>query len=83
MNNAGRTMEKLKYRIGVRLVNNGKNYLKCLSKLNINMKINIWQCLIIIRNSKVTLKLNELVHVGMSILDLSGLLINEFHYDEI
>ena len=47
------------------------------------MKINIWQCLIIIRNSKVTLKLNKLVHVGMSILDLSGLLINEFHYDEI
>ena len=34
MNNAGRTMEKLKDRIGVRHVNNRKNYLKCKSKPN-------------------------------------------------
>ena len=39
--------------------------------------------LITIRKSKVTLTLNKPVYVRMCILDLSKVLIYEFHYDQI
>ena len=39
--------------------------------------------LVAIRNSKLALKLNEPAYIGMWILELSKVLMNEFHYDYI
>ena len=71
MNNAvnGKTMENLRNRIDVKLVNNEKYNLKCTSKLsNISYKI---------------FDNNLVVYIGMCILELSKVLMYEFHYDYI
>ena len=39
--------------------------------------------LVAIRNSKLALKLNEPAYIGMWILELSKVLMYEFHYDYI
>ena len=39
--------------------------------------------LVVIRKSKVTLTLNKPAYVGMSILELSKVLMYEFHFDYI
>ena len=71
MNNAvnGKTKENLRNRIDVKLVNNEKDNLKCTSKLsNISYKI---------------FDNNLVVYIGMCILELSKVLMYEFHYDYI
>ena len=39
--------------------------------------------LVVIRKNKVTLKLNKPAYTGMSILELSKVLMHRFHYDSI
>ena len=39
--------------------------------------------LVMIHKSKLALKLNKPTYMGMRILDLSKVLINEFHYNSI
>ena len=53
---------------------------KRLFKMDIKTKLYFT---IAIRKSKVTLKSNELAYAGMYILDLSKLLICQFHYDYV
>ena len=69
------TMEK---RIAVKLVNNEKDYLKCFMSYKI-----FDNNLVAILKSKVSLKLNKPVYVGMCILELSKVLVYKFHYDYI
>ena len=85
MNNAvyGKTMESLWNRIDVKLVNNEKYYLKWTSKPSYmsqkifdNYLASIWIC-------KVTLTLKKSAYVDMCVLDLSKVLMYEFHYDYI
>ena len=76
-------MENLRSRIDVRLENNEKDYLKCSSKPSyISHKI-FDNNLVAIRKSKVALKLNKPAYIGMCILELSKILMYEFHYDYI
>ena len=85
MNNAvyGKTMENLKNRIDVKLVSNKKDYLKWTSKPSY-MSYKIFDNeLVTIRKSKITAILKKPVYVGMCILDLSRVLMYEFHYDYI
>ena len=73
MNNAifGETMEKLRNRIDVKLVNNEKDYLKCKSKPSyMSLKI-FGNNLLVICKSKLALKLNKPAYIGMCILELS------------
>ena len=44
---------------------------------------NIWQQFVAIRKSKITLKLYKSAYIGMCILDLTKILMYEFHYDYI
>ena len=70
-------MENLRNRIDVRLVKNEKDYIKCTSK-----PAQIFDNdLVVIRKSKVALKLNKPAYIGMCILELSKVLMYEFHYD--
>ena len=78
MNNAiyGKTMGNLKNRIDVKLVNNEKHYLKRTSK-PICMSHKIFENnLVVIRKSKLALKLGKPVSIGMCILDLSKVCTN-------
>ena len=71
------------WEIDERLVNNEKDYLKCTSKPSyVSHKIFV-NNLVVIRQSKVALKLNKPAYIGMRILESSKILIYEFHYDYI
>ena len=75
----GKTMKNLTNRTDITLVSNKKDYLKWTSKPSyISQKI--YMDLIAIRESKITLKLNRQVYVGMCILYLSKVLLYDLHY---
>ena len=85
MNNAiyGKTMEKLRNRIDVKLIKNEKDYLKFTLKLSY-MSYKIFDNnLVAIHKSKLALKLNKPAYIGMWILELSKVLMFEFHCDYI
>ena len=83
MNSAvfGKTMENLRNRIDVKLVNNEKDYLKCTSKPSYMLHKIFDNNLVAIRKGKVSLKLNKPAYIGMYILESSKVLMYEFHYD--
>ena len=76
-------MERLKIRIDVKLVNNKNDYLKCTSKPSYMSHKIFDNNLVAIRKSKLTLKLKKPAYVPMCILELSKVLMYEFHYDYI
>ena len=76
-------MENLRSRIDVGLENNEKDYLKCSSKPSYMSHKIFDNNLVAIRKSKVSLKLNKPAYIGMCILELSKILMYEFHYDYI
>ena len=79
----GKTMENLRKRITVKLVNNSKDYVRCISKPSfISQKI-LSQNFVAIPEVKTVLTLNKPIYVGFSILDLSKLLMYKFHYKYI
>ena len=63
MNNAiyGKTMENLRNRIDVKLVNNEKDYLKCISKPSYMPRKIFDNNLVAIRKNKLALKLTKLL----------------------
>ena len=85
MNNSvfGKTMENLRKRISAKLVNNSKDYVRCISKsIFISQKI-FSKHFVAIHEIKPVLILNKRIYIGFSILDLSKLLMYEFHYKDI
>ena len=85
MNNAisGKEMENLRNRIDVKLVNNEKDYLKCASKSNYMSHKIFGNNLVAICKSKLASKLNKSAYIGMCVLELSKVLMYEFHYDYV
>ena len=82
MNNSvfGKTMENLCKRVDVRLVTNEK---KLTAKPTyVSSKI-FYEDLMAVHKVKETLTLNRLAYVGMCILDLSKMLMYDFHYNYI
>ena len=77
----GKTVENLRNRVDVKLVNNEKEYLKCSSKQSYMSHKTFDNNLKAIRTSKVSLKLNTRAYITIGILELSKVLIYEFHYD--
>ena len=75
------TLENL--RINVRLVSNEKYYLKWTSKSSYIPQKLFDNDLVAIRRSTVRLTLNKPAYIGICILDLSKVLMCEFHYDYI
>ena len=85
MNNStsDKTMEYLRKRIKVRLVNNVGNYKKYINKPSF-----VWQkvfnkSFVAIQEIKPVLTLDKPIYIVFSILDLSKYLIYEFHYKYI
>ena len=81
MNNSvfGKTMENLRKRISFKLVNNAKDYVKYISKPSFDSQKIVSKNFVSIHELKPVLTLNKPIYVGFSILDLSKLLIYEFH----
>ena len=65
----------------IELLSNKKGYLKWTTKLSYKSRKIFDNDLVAIRKSKVTLMLNKPAYIGMCILELSKVLIYEFHYD--
>ena len=85
MNNSvfGKTMENLRKRISVKLITNAKDYVKCIRKLSfVSLKL-LSENFVAIHKIKPFLILNKPIYVRFSILDLSKLLMYEFHYKYI
>ena len=85
MNNAmyEKTMENVKIRIDVKLVNRGNNYLKRISKLSYMSQKIFDNNFVAIRKIKLALKLNKPAYIGMCMLELSKVLMYEFYYNYI
>ena len=64
-------MENLRNRIDVKLVNNEKDYLKCISKPSYMLHKIYDNNLVVLRKSKLVLKLNKPAYIGMCILEFS------------
>ena len=85
MNNSvfGKTMENLRKTISAKLIDNYKDYVRCVSQPNfISQKI-FSKNLVAIHQIRPVLILNKPIYVGFSILDLSKLLMYKFHYEHI
>ena len=85
MNNSvyGKTMENLRKRINVRLIISAKDYRKYVSKTRFVSQKIFSENFVAIHETKSVLTLNKPIHVRFSILDLSKLLMHEFHYNYI
>ena len=85
MNNSvfGKTMENIRKRVDVRLVTDEKKLVKMAAKPTyVSSKI-FNKNLVAVHKIKETLTLNRPAYVGMCILDLSKVLLYDFHYNYI
>ena len=73
----------MRNRINVKLANNEKDYLKYTSKPSYTSHKIFDNNLVVIHKSKLALKLKKPAYIGMCILELSKVLMYEFHYDYI
>ncbi len=84
-NNAvyGKTMENVRNRVNVSLVTDVKKANKFYKKPHFKRDTHFSENLVAIHMEKTTVKLDKLIYIGVSILELSKTLMYEFHYDYI
>ena len=75
------TMENLRKRINVRLVNNAKDYKRYVSKPSFGSQNFFRKDLVIIHEIKRVLTHDKPIYVGLSILNLSKILMHDYHYN--
>ena len=85
MNNSvfGKTMENIRNRVNVKLVNSGEQFKKLASKPNYESRKIFNENLVSVHMKKTSLTMNKPVYLGMSILDLSKIIMFDFHYQYI
>ena len=85
MNNSifGKTMANIRNRVDIRLVTNEKDSKKLTSKPNYQHRTIFCEKLIAIHMKKPKLVFDKPVYLGMSILDISKILMYDFHYKYI
>ena len=85
MNNSvfGKTMENIRNRVDIKLVNNKKQAEKLSAKPNFKHCNIFSEDLVAIHMKKMKLVFNKPVYLGMCILDLSKTLMYDFHYNFI
>ena len=79
----GKTIENLRKRINVRLVNNEKGFLKCTSRPTYITHKSFDEDYAAIHEIKSVLILNKPVDIGFTVLDLSKWQMYDFHYNFI
>ena len=85
MNNSvfGKTMENLRNRVDVRLVNTKEKLRKLVAKPNFKSRKIFNENLVSVHMSKTRLLMNKPIYLGMCILDLSKIIMYDFHYNYI
>ena len=85
MNNSvfGKTMENIRRHRNIKLVNNKEEYLKTVMKPNFKSGTLLGDDLMGCEMGKVKVVMNKPVYLGQAILDLSKIIMYEFHYDYI
>ena len=85
MNNSvfGKTMENIRNRVNVKLVDAGEQFKKLAAKPNYNGRKIFNENLVSVHMKKTSLTMNKPVYLGMSILDLSKTVMYDFHYKYI
>ena len=77
----GKTMENLRKRVNVKLVNNGEDYVKGVSRPTFVSQKILSGNLVAIHRVRPVLTLNKPICVGFCVLELSKLFIYDFHYN--
>ena len=86
MNNSvfGKTMENIRNRVNVKLVNTKEKLRKLVAKPNLKSPPKIFsENLVSVHMKKTSLTMNKPVYLGMCILDLSKTIMYDFHYNYI
>ena len=85
MNNSvfGKTMENIRNRVNVKLVNSEDKFKKLVAKPNFLSQKIFNENLVSVHMKKTSLTMNKPVYLGMCILDLSKTLMFDFHYNYI
>ena len=85
MNNSvfGKTMENIRNRVDVKLVNTEEKLRKLVAKPNFRSQKIFSENLISVHMKKTSLTMNKPVYLGMCILDLSKTIMYDFHYNYI
>ena len=83
MNNAvfGKTMENIRKHKDIKLVTNEKAYLRNVMKPNFESGVLFDENLMGSEMGKIKVVMNKPVYLGQAILDLSKIIMYEFHYD--
>ena len=83
MNNSvfGKTMENIRNRVDVKLVNTEEKLRKLVAKPNFRSRKIFSENLVSVHMKKTSLTMNKPVYLGMCILDLSKTIIYEFYYN--
>ena len=82
MNNSvfGKTMENIRNRVDVKLVNTEEKFKKLVAKPNFKSRKIFSENLISVHMKKTSLTMNKPVYLGMCILELSKTIMFDFHY---
>ena len=82
MNNAvfGKTMENIRNRVNIKLVNTGEQFKKLTAKPNYESRKIFNENLVSVHMKNTSLTMDKPVYLGMCILDLSKTLMYDFHY---
>ena len=85
MNNSvfGKTMENIRNRVDIKLVNTREKARKLVAKPNLKSYKGFSENLVLIHMKKTHLIMNKPVYLGMCILDLSKTIMYDFHYNYI
>ena len=85
MNNSvfGKTMENIRNRVNVKLVNTEEKLRKLIAKPNFRSQKIFSENLVSVHMKKTSLTMNKPVYLGMCILDLSKTIMYDFHYNYI
>ena len=85
MNNSvfGKTMENIRNRVNVKLVNTEEKFKKLVAKPNFKSRKIFNENLISVHMKKTNLTMNKPVYLGMCILELSKIIMFDFHYNYI
>ena len=85
MNNAtfGKAMENIRNRVNVKLVSTGEQFKKLTAKPNYDSRKILSENLVSVHMKKTSLTMNKPVYLGMCILDLSKIIMYDFHYNYI
>ena len=83
MNNSvfGKTMENIRKHRNVKLVTTEEKYLRTVMKPNLKSGVLFGENLLGCEMGKIKVVMNKPVYLGQAILDLSKIVMYEFHYD--